>query len=296
MSQLSIVLSGVIEKSNFDEWKKELIEQIRSVKTELKTDDDFAAATKHVKQFKAAEKNLKQAKQSALEQAAEINALFDAIDSVSEEARQARLTLDRQIKKRKQEIKEEFVAQGVEKIETFIAEQSTAFQSIDHHQYTDPEIFVDALSGKASTKGMEKAIAKASASIKESIIAQVEVVDANALTLDNLPPNHKALFQDRDNLLALSADDLNKTIDERVAQLDQQAKAASASDAENDSKEDDPEEPDKESASDAVAEASQFSITIDINGTEDEADAIRTIVVDALSSHTAVGDITLTGK
>ncbi len=107
MSNLVIKLSGEIQNSNFDEWKNELIQQIRAVNNELKTDSEFALATKSVKQFKAAEKALKEAKQSALEQAADINQLFDAIDAVAEETRQVRLSLERQIKSRKQEIKEE---------------------------------------------------------------------------------------------------------------------------------------------------------------------------------------------
>lgn len=291
MSQLTIVLSGVIEKSNFDEWKTDLIEQIRSVKTELKTDDDFASATKHVKQFKAAEKNLKKAKQSALEQAAEINALFEAIDTVSEEARQARLTLDRQIKKRKQEIKDDFVAEGIAKVKAFIAEQSEAYQSIDHSAYLDEEIFEDALSGKASTKGMSNAIAKTSASIKESITAQAAVVDANLVTLENLPPNHQALFQDKAYLLALSAEQLNIKIDERVAKLDQQTNAV-ANDAPT---------PEVKTAVDIAkspseADASDFQVIVEVTGTEEEADAIRTIVVEALSSNAAVGNIILSAK
>lgn len=291
MSQLTIVLSGVIEKSNFDEWKTDLIEQIRSVKTELKTDDDFASATKHVKQFKAAEKNLKKAKQSALEQAAEINALFEAIDTVSEEARQARLTLDRQIKKRKQEIKDDFVAEGIAKVKAFIAEQSEAYQSIDHSAYLDEDIFKDALSGKASTKGMSNAIAKTSASIKESITAQAAVVDANLVTLDNLPPNHQALFQDKAYLLALSAEQLNIKIDERVAKLDQQTNAV-ANDAPT---------PEVETAVDIAkapseAGASDYQVIVEVTGTEEEADAIRTIVVEALSSNAAVGNIILSAK
>ena len=73
MNPLVIKLTGEIENSNFDEWKNDLVVQIRAVNTELTTDDQFVEATKNVKTFKAAEKSLKQAKQSAIEQAAEIN-------------------------------------------------------------------------------------------------------------------------------------------------------------------------------------------------------------------------------
>ena len=50
---------------------------------------------------------LKNAKQAALEQAADINRLFDAVDAVTEQTRQARLTLERRIRVRRQELKQQ---------------------------------------------------------------------------------------------------------------------------------------------------------------------------------------------
>jgi len=294
MSKLSIVLSGVIEKSNFDEWKTELIEQIRSVKTELKTDEDFVAATKHVKQFKAAEKNLKEAKKSALEQAAEINKLFDAIDTVSEEARQARLTLDKQIKKRKKEIKNDFVTQGMDSIKAFIAEQSESFQSLSHSDYTDEAIFVDALSGKASSKGMQKAITKTCDSIKAAITRQAEDVKTNSTKLDNLPAHHQTLFQDRTQLLSLEPEQLDKTIDERVDNFEKQStQSDTASVAVVEEPEDKAAAEEQPTANDSDGDKSDYTVTVEINASEAEADAIRTKIVEAVSSNNAVGNITL---
>lgn len=297
MTKLSIVLSGVIEKSNFDEWKSELIEQIRSVNTELKTDDDFVAAGKHVKQFKAAEKSLKVAKKSALEQAAEINKLFEAIDTVSEEARQARLTLDKQIKRRKKEIKSEYVAQGVDSIKAFIATQSDTFQLLSHSEYNDKAIFVDVLSGKASSKGMQKAITKTCEAIKAAITKQANEVQINSTKLDNLPAHHQTLFQDRVQLIALSTEQLDKTINERVNHFEKLSKDTQAAPA---AAVDEPEAPvvTEEKVAmitvdDDDASLSDYTITIEINATEQEADSIRTKVVEAVSTNSAVGNIIL---
>ncbi len=80
MKPLVIKLSGSIDTSNFNEWQQELIIQIHSVNKELVTEDDFAIASHQVKQFKSAENLLKQAKQSAIEQADDIQKLFAAID------------------------------------------------------------------------------------------------------------------------------------------------------------------------------------------------------------------------
>ena len=148
MNNLVIELTGEIQNSNFDAWKNQLVEQIQSVSKELSTDSDFVQAGKNVKQFKAAEKALKAAKQSAIEQAADINRLLDAIDAVAEETRQVRLSLERQIKTRKKAIKREFVTAGIAEIEKFIAVQHAEFQLISHQTYLDDDQFEDATRSK----------------------------------------------------------------------------------------------------------------------------------------------------
>lgn len=107
MTDLTITLTGEVRESNFDEWKDVLVERIRAVDVELSADDDFRAANDSVRQFREAEQTLKAAKQAALEQAADINRLFDAVDAVAEETRQARLGLERRIRTRRQEIRQQ---------------------------------------------------------------------------------------------------------------------------------------------------------------------------------------------
>ena len=106
MTELTITLTGEVRESNFEQWKDGLVERIRAVDVELSADDDFASANDSIRQFRAAERTLRNAKQTALEQAAEINRLFDAVDAVTEETRQARLTLERRIRVRRQELEQ----------------------------------------------------------------------------------------------------------------------------------------------------------------------------------------------
>lgn len=308
MSKLSIVLSGVVEESNFDEWKTELTEQIRSVKTDLKTDDDFDAATEHVKQFKAAELTPVEAKRSAIEQATEINTLFQAIDSVSEEARQARLTLDKQIKRRKKEIKNDFIASGVESIKAFIAEQSEAFRTLSHSAFVEEKVFTSALSGKASSDGMQKAIAKTCEAIKAAITEQATGVKENSARLDSLSSDHQILFPDRVQLIAMSTEQLDKTIKDRVNRFNSQSNTSGEPTTET------IEAPEirvtgddsasstgktttggsaKTASTESDADKSDYKVTIDINASKEEAEAIRKLVAKALSSNSAVGAIAL---
>lgn len=107
--ELEILIEGKVVKSNLDEFCSQLKNVVKSLNRELETDADFEAAGEHTKFLKSAEKSLQDAKQSALEQALEVNKLFAAIDDVSEETRQARLGLERQIKQRKAERKLEII-------------------------------------------------------------------------------------------------------------------------------------------------------------------------------------------
>jgi len=107
MTELTITLTGEVKESNFEEWKSGLAERIQAVDTTLSDDDDFTSATDSIRQFRDAELTLKNAKQAALQQAADINRLFDAFDEATEETRQARLTLERKVRIRRQEIKQQ---------------------------------------------------------------------------------------------------------------------------------------------------------------------------------------------
>lgn len=217
MDQLVIKLTGEIQSSNFDEWKTDLIVKIQSVNRMLTTDDDFVEAIEHVKSFKEAEKFLKEAKQSALEQAADIQSLFAAIDEVSEEARQARLSLDRQIKARKIEIKERLIQSGIEVIRSIIEQQGDDFQQMDHTNFLDRSRFDSATKGKASIKGLQSAIDDLCSRIKEEISQRAQDVRHNKIAIDSLDDKYKMLFQDRTSLLPLTKQELELTIENRIA-------------------------------------------------------------------------------
>ncbi len=216
MNELQISLTGKITDTNFAEWKEDLLKQIRSSKRELTTDDDFALAETDVKTLKAGEKSLKAAKQSALEQAAEINKLFDAIDEVSEEARQARLTLERQIKSRKEEIRDEIVDAGMQEIEDFIAEQSDNFAAVNKERFMTRSDLESFTKGKRGTSSMQKAVDEAVTGVKHRVQARATMIKANEGVLDNIDAEFTSLFQDQSSLLGMESEALETTIKERI--------------------------------------------------------------------------------
>jgi len=104
MTDLTITLTGELRESNFDEWQHALVERIRAVDVALSDDDEFASANDSIRELRAAKQTLKDARQAALEQAADIDRLFDAVTG---ETRQAPLTLERKIRVRRRVLKAE---------------------------------------------------------------------------------------------------------------------------------------------------------------------------------------------
>jgi len=215
MSELVIKLKGEVTDTNFDEWKSNLLKQLKGINTELASDDDFAIAETDVKTIKAGEKTLKQAKASALEQANEIQTLFAAIDEVSEEARQARLKLEKQIKTRKAEIKDEIEDAGFASIKDYLEEQSETLQAINHN-WLNRSAFDDATKGKRTTTSMTKSVAQLVSKIKDEIAASSDAIAQNEKLVDDIDNKYSALFQDKNSLLTMPNDALQKTIKERI--------------------------------------------------------------------------------
>jgi hypothetical protein len=215
-NKLIISLSGQVTRSNFSEWKDNLLDQLSLTNVELSTDNDFSEAKLTVKSFKGAEKSLKQAKINAINQISDIQELFDAIDEVVERTRQTRLTLERQIKTRTIEIKEQIVQSGVDEIVNYIKDQESLVQAVDLRKYTDKSIFQSAIKGKLGSKGAKLAIYNVCEKIKLEISNKVLQIRINGTILDTIPLEHKAMFQDQSYLLSLSEENLNSAIDSRI--------------------------------------------------------------------------------
>ena len=296
VNQLVIELTGEIRNSNFDEWKRSLIAQVQSIKTELVTDDDFGIATRHVRLLKSAERTLKDAKQSAIEQAADIQNLFAAIDQVAEEARQARLSLERQIRARKQEIKEQLLQSGIETIQDFVAQQNSDFQLLNHSSYLDRNRFVSAAKGKTGTRTVELAIRKLCDQIKLEISQKATEIASNREAIDTLPSRYKPLFQDQDSLLDLTRRELSLTIDKRIALFNEENAKLKAERAIEDLRklEDAELNPDTGDSPEGTDTQDRYKLAIDICSTRNVAIEIARSIRRDHGDNAAISSIRLT--
>lgn len=215
--QLSINVRGELVSTNFDAWKQELIAQIRSVNTDLATDTDFALAELSVKRFKSAENALKAAKSSAIAQAPDIFDLFTAIDQVSEEVRSVRLTLERQIRQRKIEIKSQLIDSSIDRIRAYVARQESALRSIDTSDYLDRHNFEEAAKRRSTVQTLVTALNELCSRIERQIDDRAVLVHRNDYALNALTEEQQLLFPDRARLLGIPAAELDRLIDERLA-------------------------------------------------------------------------------
>lgn len=118
---LLIQVTGQVTASNLSAFKEHALAVFSGIKTELKTDEDFANAEKTVKWCGEVEERLEAAKQHALSQTASIDELFRAIDAIKAEARAKRLELDKLVKARKESIRIEIQQGGVKALADHVA-------------------------------------------------------------------------------------------------------------------------------------------------------------------------------
>jgi len=104
---LVVQVKGEIIESNVSEYCSRIRATIAGINRDLKTDEDFGQAKQDVKALKTVEDSITNGKAKAIEQMEGINAILKELESTSDEAKEARLELNRLIKKREAEVKEE---------------------------------------------------------------------------------------------------------------------------------------------------------------------------------------------
>lgn len=298
MQDLVIRLGGEIERSNFDEWRTTFVTRLRSIKTELTTDEDFGDAAQLVKELKAGEDALKQAKASAMDQSADIQRLFAAIDEVAETARQTRLKLQRQIKQRKQDLKDRAIDEGIAKIRQAIAAQSLDFQRLDPAPYIDRNLFLRAIKGKSTLKSLKAAVRDHCSRVERAIGEKAAQVADNAALLAGLSSEQQVLFQDRGPLLDLRREKLVEIIDRRLAayreEQERKARSLAQTPGQGQAPQPVPVDPPGPTKMPAAEPRAEFQLTVHLSCTKSEAQNIARRVREHLQGVDAVRDMRLT--
>jgi putative phage-type endonuclease len=214
---LHIEVTGAVTASNLAEFKKTALAAIQSVNRELKTDQDFADATKAVKWCADIEERLQAAKQHALSQTASIDALFKTMDDISAEAKRVRLDLNGLVTRRKTEVKEEAVVAARNALaahyQTLNAELSPARLDIP---MTD---FAGAIKGLRSFDSMQDALDTLLAKSKITADTAARGIRANLVEFEAKAKTtgFVFLFSDLGQLVHKAPDDFALAVQARIA-------------------------------------------------------------------------------
>jgi putative phage-type endonuclease len=208
---LHIVIQGGVSASNLDEFKETALGAIRSVNRELTTDVHFADAEKAVKWCSDIEDRIKAAKDHALSQTASIDALFRTMDEISAEARRVRLDLDKLVKARKEAIKGEIVAGGIDALAKHIGEMNAAMPA--NYMPSIPADFGGCIKGLRTVDSIRNAVDTelARAKIAASEVANRIYANLKAIKESDL------LVTDAYALVLKQPDDLAAIIAQRLA-------------------------------------------------------------------------------
>lgn len=222
---LLIEVSGSVVRSNLEPFRQHALAVIGEINTDLQTDQDFADAEATVKWLRddvAAQ--LKAAKQHAMAQAADIDALFRAVDSVIEAADSKRLQLDKLVKTRKDQIRAEMIGSAQAALDQHVAGLNARIGQ----KWIGRTIgaFADSIKGKRSLDSMRDAIDAELARCKIDTSAMADTLQANREALRGTDDGHDwmFLFADFATVGLKPAEDFAAIAAQRIAQH-QQAEA-----------------------------------------------------------------------
>ena len=216
---LEIIVKGEVVASNVSAFREMVRTGLKGINVSLKTDEDFGQAEVDSKSLKTAEETVRSAKEKALGDAEQLHALFTELDDTAEEIRKARLSLEGQIKKRKEEVKEELIEEGLSKIPV----------DADLAHRTFGISVRNAIKGKRTLGSMRKAVA-------QTVTVHTAEIKKSKAILDGFEKTHgTSMLMDRRELEVKRPDqvtaelhrrlDLKKAEEERTRLLAEAEKA-----------------------------------------------------------------------
>ena len=212
---LRIEVTGAVTASNLAEFKATALGAIRSVNRTLRTDQDFADADKAVKWCADVEARLKAAKEHALSQTADIEALFRALDEIGAEAKTVRLDLDKLVTRRKTEVKEEAVAKARRALDEHVASLNAEIAPMRLQPVAAD--FAGAIKGLKSVASMQDRLDTTLAASKIDADAQARGIRGNVATFQAEAAGLEFLFHDLGALVHKAGDDFAAVLSSRIA-------------------------------------------------------------------------------
>lgn len=217
LPSLRVELKGEVTASNLADFKDYALEMIGSINRELTTDQHFADAAKAVKWCGDVKDRMVAVKEQALAQTETIDALFRTIDSIIATADEVRLELDRLVKRRNTELKDNMVLKAQKAYSDHVAAIEVELKPIRLAALSAPN-FAEAIKGKRSFVLMQDAIDTAMAAGKIAADAQAKDLRAKLAWIKVEAEGFGALFADLQALIQKPVEDFQMVVKARVTE------------------------------------------------------------------------------
>lgn len=195
-----IEVRGEIVSSNFAAFAALVRTRLSEINRSLATDDDFDQADKDSRAIKSAEADLKSAKERALSQSEDLQRLWDGIDGLSGELAKARLELEAQIKRRKEEVKVDVINAALARFDEIDAPGAKAIfrRSVE-----------ESVKGKRTVDSMKKAA-------NQVMVIHLATIRNNRQAIETFEEGHgTTMTLDRHELELKSNDSVNAELRRR---------------------------------------------------------------------------------
>lgn len=215
LPSLHVQVEGRVVTSNLKAFREAANTFIGNIKTDLKTDQDFADAAKMVTFCSDAEKRLELVKVQALSQTASIDELFKTIDSIREGLRAKRLELDRNVESRKNTIRAEILQGGKDALAEHLANLNKRLGK--PYMPAIAADFAGVMKGKRMIASLRDAVDTELAKAKIAANEVADRIEINLKTLHELAADHDFLFADTAQIVLKANDDFGMLVKQRVA-------------------------------------------------------------------------------
>lgn len=219
---LDVKVTALISNSNVQGFAEKVSEFINSLNTSPETDSQFGEAEQQVKYIRSVEKKITEVEKSIDAGAQDIDSLRETLKTIKKSLASTRLELDKQVKSRKEEIRQEILSKAtVELLQAGKAAEEKVNAPL-------PPIGADvyeAMKGKRTIESLQDAADTEVAKAKIQIAEFVEVAQANMLVIaDNR--EFDFLFSDWAQIAFKATEDFKTLVTARIAtyQAEQKAK------------------------------------------------------------------------
>lgn len=213
---LSVALVGEVKSSNLPVFKSRAMTYIESINTDLQTDEDFANAEAAVKFCERAEKEIDLVKSQALSQTSTIDELFRTMDSIRENLRQKRLTLDKLVTKRKETLKTEIINEARQKLLSDIATANEEFRPVVVNGVTAD--FATAAKNKRTFASLRSAVNDELTRARLQLSERRDHVRKSIAIIKDAGDDYRFLFNDVQQLVDKPHDHLQMIVTQRVTE------------------------------------------------------------------------------